>query len=333
MLKILLALAWLYLATANNTNDTQCFNVVSSGKPLVSGFPVRIMQYNAEWLFLKTYNGCPGTSCSWPTEDAAAKHMTYVANTINTLKPDIINLCEVEGCYELCVLAQQLNDSYTPYLLFGTDTATGQNVGLLTKYAPASDLWRTSATAAYPVPGSKCGYTGTGTTGVSKHYVTSYYVGNRTLFLLGAHLLAIPTEPSRCAQREAQATVLAQLITNILADPTHDLIVLGDMNDYDDAVPDSNNNAPTSNVLSILKTAGNLTSAASLLPQSQRYTDWYDPNGDCKAQTNEYSMIDHVLVSPGLVNKITEVSIPHIYDEYCGTYNSDHYPVMITLVM
>ena len=38
-------------------------------------------------------------------------------------------------------------------------------------------------------------------------------------------------------------------------------------------------------------------------------------------------MIDHILVSDTIKNKITYAFIYQEYDEYCGTYNSDHYPV------
>ena len=116
-------IALLYTSVrATNTNDTQCYTVVPSSSHSVS--KLRIMQYNVEWLFLKTYNGCPGSSCSWPTLAAATTHMQYVSDVIKMYDPDIINLCEVEGCYELSQLNSLLGNAYTPYLLFGTDTST-----------------------------------------------------------------------------------------------------------------------------------------------------------------------------------------------------------------
>jgi exonuclease III len=62
-----------------------------------------------------------------------------------------------------------------------------------------------------------------------------------------------------------------------------------------------------------------------------RYTDWYDENKDCKSSSTEFSMIDHILVSKNLYNKITNAFIYHGYDEYCGKYNSDHFPVVIDI--
>ena len=82
---------------ATNTNDTQCY-VVSQPSVTHSVSKLRIMQYNVEWLFLKTYNGCPGSGCSWSNLAAATTHMQYVADVIKTYNPDILNMCEVEGC-------------------------------------------------------------------------------------------------------------------------------------------------------------------------------------------------------------------------------------------
>lgn len=344
-------IALLYTSvTATNTNDTQCYTVV----PPTTSHSVsklRIMQYNVEWLFLKTYNGCPGSSCTWPSLSSATTHMQYVADVIRTYNPDIINLCEVEGCYELGQLNTLLGNAYTPYLLFGTDTSTGQNVGMLTKYSPNESLQRTSTTHTYPVGGSHCNYSGTGSSGVSKHYYTSYLFNTMTIHFVGAHLLAIPTEPSRCASREAQASVLQELIVGLLGgiDPETrqivkndnvGLILMGDMNDYDGEILDSNNNRPTSIVLDILKgLAGDyafayeLESSAAFVSQTDRYTDWYDPNGDCKSTPNEMSMIDHVLMTPNLRDNVLKMMMPHTYTESCGTYNSDHYPIIVDLVM
>jgi endonuclease/exonuclease/phosphatase family metal-dependent hydrolase len=308
------------------------------------------MQYNVEWLFLKTYNNCPGSSCSWINLADATTHLQKVASVIRSYNPDILNLCEVEGCYELEQLNGLLGNAYTPYLLFGTDTSTGQNVGVLTKYSPSVSLKRSSATRAYPVAGSRCNYTGAGgSTGVSKHYYTEYKINDMTVYFIGAHLLAMPTDPARCASREAQAEVLQQIIVELLGgidpntrhivdDPHVGLIVAGDMNDFDGEIQDANDNRPISIVLDILKgfagsyaLAYELYSVAAQVVKTERYTDWWDPNGDCVSTANEMSMIDHVLMTPNLIDKVKKVTMPHPYKEYCGTFDSDHYPIIVDL--
>jgi exonuclease III len=44
-------------------------------------------------------------------------------------------------------------------------------------------------------------------------------------------------------------------------------------------------------------------------------------------------MIDHVLVTDAIRKNVENVFIYHGYDEYCGKYDSDHYPVIVDLIM
>lgn len=319
---------------------TQCPNVPSKPQDnrLISN-QLRLVQYNAEWLFIDQYQNCPGSGCSWSNQTEAQTHMKYVANIIKELNPDIINFCEVESCDELNQLANLTNLKYRPYLVEGTDSATGQNVGLLTLIDPVSNLIRTEDRYVYPIPGSNCGYTSnSGTQGVSKHYITTFQMNDINIAMISAHLLAFPTDTSRCAEREAQAQVLQSHIVEFV-NSGYEIIVLGDFNDYDNQVIDANNNIPNSQVLDILK--GNkgqyarqykLLSVAQVVDKYNRYSDWYDKNSDCKAESNEFSMIDHILVSSKLYNKISSALIYHGYDEFCGTYNSDHYPIVVDFV-
>ena len=322
--------------------DTECPLVTSSGDRRQDKNKLRLVQYNVEWLFIDYYSSanCPGSGCSWSNSSEAQTHMSYVTKVIHDLNPDIINFCEIEGCDELNMVKSMLNDAtYTPYLKKGTDSATGQNVGMLTRIDPLVSLYRTEEKYSYPIQGSKCGYTGSGSTGVSKHYITEFKLGNMNVAFIAAHLLAIPTESSRCSQREGQASVLQPVIADYI-NRKYEVIVLGDFNDFDGEVLDVNNNKPTSQVLNIFKGyfgeyAGKyeLISVAESVTQSERYSDWYDSDNNCNTQSGkDYSMIDHVLVTQGIKNKIDDVFFYHAYPEYCGTYNSDHYPVVIDFV-
>jgi hypothetical protein len=55
------------------------------------------------------------------------------------------------------------------------------------------------------------------------------------------------------------------------------------------------------------------------MQQDDRFSDWYDKNGNCQSTDNEFSQIDH----------ISSVFMYHDYKEFCGTYNSDHYPLVV----
>jgi exonuclease III len=304
---------------------------------------LRLVQYNVEWLFIDYYSNanCPGSGCTWKTIEDAKTHTSYVSNVIKELNPDIINFCEVEGCDELSYVVDELADSsYKYYLKKGTDTSTGQNVGFLTRIDPMVNLYRTEVKVNYPIPGSNCGYTGTGSSGVSKHYITEFTFGGMKVALIAAHLIAIPTDTARCAQREAQAQVLQYVVSEYVA-KGYEIILLGDMNDYDAEIKDMNSNMPKSHALDILKGLNGekkgsytLTNVAYKVAQNERYSDWYDSDNNCATSSNkDYSMIDHILVTSNIDKKIVKVFMYHGYTEYCGKWNSDHYPVVIDLVL
>ena len=324
-------------------SDSECPVVTSVGDRRSNKSKLRLVQYNVEWLFIDYYSNmdCPGNGCTWKNTTEAETHLSYVSKVIHDLNPDIINFCEIEGCDELNMLKTSLDDTtYMPYLKQGTDTSTGQNVGMLTRVDPVVSLYRTEDRYDYPIYGSTCGYTGTGSTGVSKHYITEFKLSNMNIALIGAHFVAYPTDSSRCAQREGQASVLQSVIANYVS-KGYEVIVIGDLNDFDGVVLDVNSNKPTSQVLNILKGdfgeykgKYELISAAENVQQSERYSDWYDSDNNCNTASNkDYSMIDHVLVTSGIKNKISDVYFYHGYPEFCGSYNSDHYPVVIDLII
>ena len=72
---------------------------------------LRLVQYNVEWLFLDYYQpmDCPGDGCTWKTQTDAQTHLKYVSSVIHDLNPDIINICEVEGCDELNAVISNLD--------------------------------------------------------------------------------------------------------------------------------------------------------------------------------------------------------------------------------
>jgi len=344
MLKhFLLFSLYLFTNLINATfGETECPFVTIAGDRRTDKTKLRLVQYNVEWLFIDYYSSmnCPGDGCTWKNVSEAQTHMDYVAKRIQSLNPDIINFCEVEGCDELNMLKDKLDGSYLPYLKKGTDSATGQNVGMLTRIDPLKTLYRTELKYIYPISDSKCGYTGSGgSSGVSKHYITEYEFNGMNIAFISAHLLAIPTDPSRCAQREAQASVLQSVITDFI-NKGYEIIMLGDFNDYDAEVLDANGNKPISQVLDILKGlkgdfAGKyeLYSAAETISQNERYSDWWDSDNNCNtASKNDYSMIDHILVTDKIRKNIINTFIYHGYDEFCGKYDSDHYPVIVDLM-
>ena len=314
--------------------DTQCPYISNSSTSTnydnrTNKNKLRLVQHNIEWMFYDYYSNsnCPGSGCTWASQSEVITHMDFISQIINDLNPDIINFCEIEGCDELEMIKSRTNPSYNKYLIQGTDTATGQNVGMLTLIDPIVNLYRTE---------TKYSET-SGTSGVSKHYITKFKINGLQIAMISAHLLAYPTDSSRCSAREAQAQVLQEQITGLIKQGL-EVIILGDLNDYDNLILDANLNLPISQVLDILKgNAGlysgeyELKSIGDKIPQSQRYSEYWDANSDCETQSNEYAMIDHILLTPNLYNFVTNAFAYHTYPHSCtGTsYNSDHDPIVI----
>jgi len=297
----------------------------------------RLVQWNAEWLFVDGADNCPGTTCPWSDSKAASKHLTTVASVIADLKPDLLNLCEVESCDELTLLTQdsQLSSmGYKPYMIHGTDDSTGQDVGMLTLLDPQQDLYRNEARASYPISSTTCKSSYTGTYGVSKHYITTLKLGNMNVALISMHFLAFPDDQNRCVEREAQATVIQQTVTTPFIDKGYEVILIGDINDWDNTSLDSNSNKPISQVSAILKGSGTswqLTNVASLIKQSERYSEWYDEDADCVYDSSEVSSIDHIYLSDGLLSKVSSAYFAHSeYSQSCDNfYYSDHWPLVV----
>jgi exonuclease III len=313
----------------------ECFVPVSQGDRRDNPNVWTVAQFNVEWLFVDPCSSCPGI-CTWNTTLEQLRHVNTIRSVLRKFDADTVHICEVQNCKALDKVSP--NDAYKNYLIEGQDTYTHQNVGLLTKVDPSQALQRVETRYGYPIENSACGYMGSqGTEGVSKHLISTFvfHEHNLSVALIGAHLLSNPTDPEACAKREAQALVL-QDITKTYISQGYEIILIGDFNDWDREVLDMNGNVPTSQVIDLLKGSGQtytLKSAGSYVSQEERYTEWYDANSNCVTDVSEFSTIDHVLVSPGMANRIESVQYLHLYQEGCGTYESDHYPVLVRFVL
>jgi len=298
-----------------------------------------IVSWNVDWLFTNVSHDmgqitCPG-KCDWKNVTIALEHLKTVAGDIDGFNADIIALFETEDCDVLkqIILNIPSGEDFLPYNHLGEDSYTGQNPGLITKLDPIADIGFSTAKVNYPVEGSTCGSSSSGNHGCSKHFTASFKPcgdDGLTLTLIGVHLLAQPESVSRCLEREAQATVVADLVKDA-RQIGNEVIVLGDFNDYDGDIPDCNSDKPISSVLKIIKDAGNLQNVAIKVEPSNRYTDWYDRNGDCIDEGgDEHSMIDHILVSARVWDALSKVNITHFFKQKgCNSLHSDHWPVQI----
>ena len=136
-------------------------------------------------------------------------------------------------------------------------------------------------------------------------------------------------------------------------------MVLGDMNDFDGSplATQASGIPPVTTVLEVLRNASDfgqlrqsagavrLRSILELVPQEQRFSEWWDQDGDCAdggvsadPKRNEKSMLDHLLLSDdGLWASVVQGSA-HVYNSdwspAClrdGGLYSDHWPLSVVI--
>jgi predicted extracellular nuclease len=121
------------------------------------------------------------------------------------------------------------------------------------------------------------------------------------------HAINQPPDRSSEVQRVQQATVLRGFIDKLLAaDPNADLVVAGDLNDFQ-----------FSPALQTLTQGGSLTALMNTLPENERYSYVFDGNSQ---------VLDHILVSKTL--KKVDYDVVHINAEF-AQQSSDHDPQVV----
>lgn len=151
-----------------------------------------------------------------------------------------------------------------------------------------------------------------------KPLVGEFVFNGRTVFVVGNHfnskggdqpLFGVNQPPTLTTetQRNQQATVVRDFVQSILAiDPNANVVVAGDLNDFEFSNPVNN-----------LESAG-LTTLIETLPQNERYSYVFDGN----SQT-----LDHILVSSNLRTNLDGFDAVHINSEFADQ-DSDHDPVL-----
>lgn len=265
------------------------------------------------------------------SQTEAEEHMRRVAEVIIRANPDVLNLVEVENLEALTTFNNTFlaGRGYRPYFVKGTDTFTGQDVVLLTRIDPEGNAIRRD---------DRKGHSGSVLKSVSKNYIGTLPVGTRRISLIGLHLLAIPLSEGRRLERQAQADAIRGMARDERTAGAL-VIVLGDFNNFDGS-PDSidnNNSTPISTVLGDIRAMSptdatdDLTNAASLAPKANRFTSWFDRNrNEVVDSADEFTSIDHVLMSPELVPLVEVVEFPH---EHSPPDVSDRFPIVVRLRM
>ena len=295
-------------------------SVASDRRAAPSSTTLTFATWNAKWLF----DGVGDVAASpYANGDvtAATSHVDDVRAVLRTIDADCVVIVENETC-ETLARAANASAAYASGLVDGTDSATQQEVGMLSKIDFSSDFVRTENRADWDASTSSCAYSGSKNSGVSKHFWTRILVSSRYVSVIGAHLKANPTQPSSCAQREAQVEVL-RAIAKARYDAGDAVIVAGDLNDYSDRHADAGNNSPTSKVLKRLRDFNDdgvdeLEEVGGHVAQASRYT-WQ--SGSSKAK------LDYILTSRADVEVVSAV----IRHDLVTSSVSDHFPLVATL--
>jgi exonuclease III len=296
---------------------------VTDGAPPAEG--VRLATFNTEFMF-DGLDGEGQANFPWKDDPVLARaHRDSLARVIRTLDADVLMLQEVENLETLQMLvAESLVDlGYTAYLVNGRDNFTGQDVGLLSRL-PVEEVGRTDERAPVGTTGDDYG--------VSKNLWARLNLGGVPTTLIGVHFLARPDDLDRKPRREAQAEVIRRLVEQETA-AGRAVAVLGDFNDFDATVPDRAGSVPITDVLATIKRAGpgpadDLRAVAAEVPQRERYTAFWDRNRNDEIDADEYSSLDHLLLSPRLYDALRDVDFVHLHDP---RFVSDHFPIVVTL--
>lgn len=319
---------------------------------IAKGESVTIMTFNAEWLFISNKEEsmipCPGPSCPWKTQPDAHRHLEKVARMIQIEGPDIVHMDEVgdENVLRLLIsLIGPIKDgkTYKAHFIKNNDSITGQNSCLLSLLPPKGTIFQEEAhlLTKYPISSSKCAlspFTGKGgQTQASKHYGINFIIGSTEILLVGIHLLAHPNDPKQCPKREGQAKGMREFALRNLA-PDTKLIIIGDMNDYDNDV-ESPSPTTINLTLSTLK-GGDDDDNSDGGPTLVNVAQWIPNTSDRFTTTsrgNVKNLVDHILLDPSLdVGSVKIMNSPTDWQRWgCGEAFkerlSDHYPLQVRI--
>jgi endonuclease/exonuclease/phosphatase family metal-dependent hydrolase len=292
----------------------------------------------------------PGQIDKYRFDVARRRHLEGVAALFETLKPDVFNLVEVTSREAVDELVKILHEKglteYKGFHVDSNDNFTAGDVALITHfqpdridgveirtiYSPADDpTWRQDFT----FPG-RSGGTSNGTTSLDRNSMYFLTIAGHKLGFFGLHLRSNPQDAYANAKRTGETAIVRSAIRSQIIARGYTPIVLGDLNDYDPDVPDSDSSRGTSTtVLRDLKDfdpdrpGPELENVAERIVRvADRYTSHWDTN-EIGAHDGDdvYTMIDHILLPRELMPFVTRVFISHSVT----LATSVHYPIVVDL--
>lgn len=310
--------------------------------------PLRIVTFNAE--LLNAPGVTPGNLQKYRFDYARRGHIERVANLIETLDPDVLNLLEVTSKQAVDLIVEVLHEKgltdYRGYHIDSNDTFTGLDVAVITKI-PLDEVDGKSIRTFFSGGDdptyrraihfrARNGRMINDTTSLSRNSMYFLTVGGCKLGFLGLHLKAVPDDEYSNAKRTGEAEIARALVRSEIVRRGYLPIVLGDLNDYDPDVPDRDEaRNPETTVLKDLKDfdperpGPELVNAASRIArQADRYSNHWDWNENGADDPQDvYTMIDHILLAKELMPYVTRAFICHSVSADV----SDHFAVVVDL--
>ena len=309
---------------------------------------LRVVTFNVE-IFT-----APGVRASqlqkFRFDHARRLHLERVADVIETLNPDILNLVEatsrevIDGI--VAILHEKGMTDYRGYHIESNDTFTGMDVGVITRY-PLDEVEGSTMRTIYserddPTWRQSFQLIEEGksprnlTTSITRNSLYFVTIGKHRLGMFGIHLKSNPSDNYSNAKRSAQAELVRRAIRSEIVRRGYQPIVLGDFNDYDPDVPDRDRSRDTStSVMRDIKDYDPdrqgpelINVASKIIRQDDRYSSHWDWNENgARDGEDVLTMIDHILIPKEMAPSIERAFISRIV----SLHTSDHFPVVVDL--
>lgn len=188
--------------------------------------PLRVMTLNAEWLWTPHDGKADGDQVKRrdPSAQDYARELDFYAGLIRQQQVSLVALSEIEHSGVAEDLAQKLGAPWQSYFIQGRDTATGQDVAILSQIPVIPGSVTTLDFPEGRLPGDKKGKR------LSKFLALQLDLDGQKVGILTAHLLSRRNDNAKKSldrKRQAQAMIDA---VRKMRQHTSRIILLGDMN-------------------------------------------------------------------------------------------------------
>jgi endonuclease/exonuclease/phosphatase family metal-dependent hydrolase len=188
--------------------------------------PLRVMTLNAEWLWTPHDGKADGEQVKQrdPSAQDYARELDFYVGVIRQQQVSLVALSEIEHGGVAADLAEKLGASWQSHFMQGRDTATGQDVAILSRIPIIPGSVSTLDFPEGRLPGDKKGKR------LSKFLALQLELDGQKVAILTAHLLSRRNDNAKKSlDRKRQAQAMMDAVSQMRRH-TSRIILLGDMN-------------------------------------------------------------------------------------------------------